>query len=77
MKNSVVILTKEDMLGLFALIDKGDQQRLVVVDSRKPNDPAIRQYDDRRVAYAQMRHEVNVSVDRGWQIIYDGQPLWG
>jgi hypothetical protein len=76
MKTRTIILAKDAMVGLFALADNGKRQCLTTVDPRREI-PSVRVYEDSHAANAEMRRELSITIERGWQIIYDGLPNFG
>ncbi len=75
-KRRVVILTKEAMIGLLSL-GSGEQGILVIsTDPRRPT-PSVRVHENRDSAVAEFNQALADSLERGWKIAYDREPLFG
>jgi hypothetical protein len=82
----LTILTKNSMfsfLGIVraeSLVDLDGQTRpvtaVVKLDPRE-REPLMKQYDTNSEARRNYEDAVNTSVERGWSVVYRGQPLFG
>ncbi|MCA1817324.1 MAG: hypothetical protein LC746_13195 [Acidobacteria bacterium] len=70
------LLAKHEMLALLSLRTADDGGRIVRVDPRQPL-PAAKSYDDAADALRWFRRSLATSRDNGWEVIYDGEPLYG
>jgi hypothetical protein len=71
-----VLLAKHEMLALLSVRTADDGGRIVRIDPRQPL-PAAKSYDDPSDALRWFRRSLATSRDNGWQVIYDGEPLFG
>jgi hypothetical protein len=71
-----VIIAKGDMLGAFGMSTTPQGTRVVTVDPRRP-EPSVHVYEDADAARREFNRELAITIERGWQIVYDGQPLQG
>jgi hypothetical protein len=70
------LLAKHEMLALLSVRTADDGGRIVRIDPRQPL-PAAKSYDDPSDALRWFRRSLATSRDNGWQVIYDGEPLFG
>lgn len=75
-KHRVVILTKDDMLGVLSLGSDGQETRVTSTDPRRPM-PSVRVHEHRDAAVAEFNQALADTLERGWVIAYDGPPLFG
>jgi len=71
-----VVLAKNEMLALLSLKSSADASVIVRVDPRQPI-PAAKSYDDAELARKWFNHSLATSRKNGWEIIFDGEPLFG
>ena len=71
-----VVLAKNEMLALLSLKSSQDSCVIVRVDPRQPM-PAAKSYTDAAAALKWFNHSLETSKKNGWQVIFDGQPLFG
>ncbi len=71
-----VIMAKEDMIALLGLKTSPQGGLIIRVDPRE-NQPAAQTYDDPAAATKWFTRSLATSSRNGWQIIFDGEPLYG
>lgn len=71
-----VLLMKNDMLALLGLSQSTEKGIIVRVDPRHPI-PASQRYDDAAAALKWFNRSLATSKRNGWQVIFDGSPLFG
>jgi hypothetical protein len=71
-----VILFKNEMLALLGLKQSAESAIIVRVDPRQPV-PAAQTYDDTAAALKWFNRSLATSKRNGWEIIFDGEPLYG
>ena len=71
-----VIMVKEEMIALLGLKTSPRGGLIVRVDPRE-NQPAAQTYDDPATATSWFVRSLATSRRNGWQIIFDGEPLYG
>jgi hypothetical protein len=71
-----VVLAKNDMLALLSLKKSAETAIIVRVDPRQPV-PAAQRYDDAESALRWFNRSLATSRKNGWEVIFDGQPLFG
>ena len=75
-KRRVVILTKGDMTSTLSLGSGKQDIRVISTDPRRPI-PSVRVHENRDSAMAEFKQAMADSLERGWKIAYDGEPLFG
>ena len=71
-----VVLAKNDMLALLSLKKSDEAGVIVRVDPRQPV-PAAQRYDDADAAVKWFNRSLATSKKNGWEVVFDGQPLFG
>jgi hypothetical protein len=71
-----VVLAKNEMLALLSLKSSTDSGVIVRVDPRQPI-PAAKSYDDAQLALKWFNHSLATSKKNGWEVVFDGEPLFG
>ncbi|HEX8143008.1 MAG TPA: hypothetical protein VF553_10460 [Pyrinomonadaceae bacterium] len=71
-----VVMAKEEMIALLGLKTSARGGLIVRVDPRE-NQPAAQTYDDPAAASKWFNSSLSTSKRNGWQVIYDGEPLFG
>jgi hypothetical protein len=71
-----VVMAKEEMIALLGLKTSAQGGLIVRVDPRE-NRPAAQTYDDPAAANKWFKRSLSSSRRNGWQVIYDGEPLFG
>ncbi|HKQ51104.1 MAG TPA: hypothetical protein VJT74_01955 [Pyrinomonadaceae bacterium] len=71
-----VVLAKNDMLALLSLKKSDEAGVIVRVDPRQPS-PAAQRYDDAAAAVKWFNRSLATSKKNGWEVVFDGQPLFG
>ena len=71
-----VIMAKEEMIALLGLKTSPQGGLIVRVDPRE-NQPAAQTYDDPEKAASWFARSLATSRRNGWQIIFDGEPMYG
>ena len=71
-----VVLAKNDMLALLSLKKSDEAGVIVRIDPRQPA-PAAQRYDDAAAAVRWFNRSLATSKKNGWEIVFDGQPLFG
>lgn len=75
-KQRVVILIKGDMIGLLSLGSGGQGIRVISTDPRR-RVPSVRIHKDRDSAVVEFNQVLADTLERGWKIAYDGEPMFG
>jgi hypothetical protein len=71
-----VVMAKEEMIALMGLKTSAEGGLIVRVDPRETR-PAAQTYDDPAAASLWFNRSLSTSRRNGWQVIYDGAPLFG
>jgi hypothetical protein len=71
-----VLLAKNEMLALLGLKKSAEAGIIVRIDPRQPL-PSAQRYDDIESAVQWFNRSLATSRKNGWQVIFDGQPLYG
>ena len=71
-----VLLAKNEMLALLGLKTFADNAIIVRVDPRQ-SIPSAQRYDDAASALKWFNRSLATSRKNGWEVIFDGQPLYG
>lgn len=71
-----VLLAKNEMLALLGLKMFPDNAIIVRVDPRQSL-PSAQRYDDAQAAVKWFNRSLATSKKNGWEVIFDGQPLYG
>ena len=75
-KRRVVILTKGDMTGTLSLGSGKQKFRVISTDPRRTS-PSVRVHENRDSAVAEFNQALAETLERGWKIACDGEPLFG
>jgi hypothetical protein len=71
------LLSKHEMIALISLRTTAEGGgRIVRVDPRQPL-PAAKVYEDPEDALRWFRRSLATSRRNGWEVVYDGEPLYG
>ena len=70
------VLTKHEMLALLSVKTGAEGGVMVRVDPRQPL-PAAKVYEDPADALRWFRRSLATSRRNGWEVVYDGEPLYG
>ncbi|HYO63550.1 MAG TPA: hypothetical protein VER08_07835 [Pyrinomonadaceae bacterium] len=70
------VLTKNGMVALLSLKTTATGGQIVRVDPRQPL-PTAQSYDDEASAERWFRRSLATSRRNGWQVAYEGEPLFG
>ncbi|HEX8709401.1 MAG TPA: hypothetical protein VF723_14245 [Pyrinomonadaceae bacterium] len=71
-----VLLAKNEMLALLGLKRTASASLIVRIDPRQPT-PAAQAYDDADSAIEWFNRSLATSRKNGWEVIFDGPPLFG
>ena len=71
-----VLLAKNEMLALLGLKKSAEAGIIVRVDPRQPL-PSAQRYDDVESAVEWFNRSLATSRKNGWEVIFDGEPLYG
>ena len=71
-----VLLAKNEMLALLGLKKSADAGTIVRVDPRQPL-PSAQRYDNVESAVEWFNRSLVTSRKNGWEVIFDGPPLFG
>ena len=71
-----VLLMKNEMLALLSLKQSAEAGVIVRIDPRQPV-PAAQSYDDAEAALKWFNRSLATSKRNGWEVVFDGQPLFG
>lgn len=71
-----VVMVKEEMIALLGLKTSAQGGLIVRVDPREAR-PAAQTYEDPAAASLWFKRSLSTSKRNGWQVIYDGKPLFG
>ncbi len=75
MTTRTVIMMKNDMLALINMIKSEEGASITTFDPRRGH-PLVKSYEPWLVA-DEFRKVLSLSKKNGWQVVYDGEPLWG
>lgn len=70
------IMVKDDLLGVIGLAVSPQFSQVGRYDPRT-GEPHTSRWDDHHKARRGFKNMLRSSVGNGWEIIYDGQPLFG
>lgn len=71
------LLSKHEMIALISLrTTAGGGGRIIRIDPRQPM-PAAKVYEDPADALRWFRRSLATSRRNGWEVVYDGEPLYG
>jgi hypothetical protein len=81
----VTILSKGEMYSLLSLISEqrldasGNLTCVNAVAKLDPREdqPLVKPFSERREALAQYRQAIATSLERGWRVAWQGEPLFG
>jgi hypothetical protein len=71
-----VLLAKKEMLALLGLKKSAEAGIIVRVDPRQPI-PSAQRYDDIKSAVEWFNRSLATSKKNGWEVVFDGPPLFG
>lgn len=71
-----VLLMKNDMLALLGLKQSSEAGIIVRIDPRQST-PSAQSYDDAAAALKWFNRSLATSRRNGWEVIFDGEPLFG
>ena len=71
-----VLLAKKEMLALLGLKKSAEAGIIVRFDPRQPL-PSAQRYDDIESAVEWFNRSLATSRKNGWEVIFDGPPLFG
>ena len=71
-----VLLMKNDMLALLGLKQSAEAGVIVRIDPRQSL-PSAQKYDDAAAALKWFNRSLATSKRNGWEVIFDGHPLFG
>ncbi len=71
-----VLLAKNEMLALLGLKMSADAGFIVRIDPRQPA-PSAQSYDDAEAAVKWFNRSLATSRQNGWEVIFDGEPIFG
>lgn len=71
-----VLLAKNKMLALLGLKTFDDNAIIVRIDPRQSL-PSAQRYDDTESAIRWFNRSLATSRKNGWEVIFDGQPMYG
>jgi hypothetical protein len=71
-----VVMAKNEMLALLGLKKSAQGGLIVRIDPREEK-PAAQVYEDAMAATKWFNRSVATSRKNGWNIVYDGMPLFG
>ena len=71
-----VVMSKNGMLALLSLKTTATRAMIVRVDPRQPV-PTAQTYETGESAARWFRRSIATSRRNGWQVAYDGEPLFG
>ncbi|MGB8509468.1 MAG: hypothetical protein WCD76_13855 [Pyrinomonadaceae bacterium] len=70
------VMTKNDLIALLTLKVSPAGGQIVRVDPRESL-PSAQRYDDEETALVWFKRSLATSRKNGWNIVYDGEPLFG
>jgi hypothetical protein len=68
-------MTKSDMLALIGMLKTDEGASITTVDPRREH-PLVKSYEPWQVA-DEFKKVLRMSLKNGWQVAYDGPPMWG
>lgn len=81
----LTIMTKNSLFSFLGLVhaemvDADDHAKpvtaVVKLDPRE-GQPVLKQFDKRSDAIRSYEEAVNISIERGWRVVYRGSPIFG
>jgi hypothetical protein len=72
-----VIMAKEDLLALLGLAITDEGARVVRFDPRSTPPHNLGPYEEARKVRGVFRRSLETSRSNGWEVVYDGPPLFG
>ena len=76
MKNNTTILYKEGFLALLSFV-KTEYGMGIGHTNQKDGSGFVKQYDNERKMLTDYRNAINISVERGWEVVFKGIPMYG
>lgn len=76
MRYQAVIVVKEHRLGCLSFVSDGVKAVAGNFNNTLQN-IFIKEYDTAEAGLADFNQAVESSVERGWRVVYRGQPNWG
>jgi hypothetical protein len=81
----VTILNKGELYSFLSIIsgtvtgEDGKTTSVNAVAKLDPREeqPLVKPFNERREAVAQYKQAIETSLERGWRVAYQGQPLFG
>lgn len=81
----ITILNKGELYSLLSIFSgplpdaEGNLTNVNAVAKLDPREklPLIKPFDERREAVAQYKQAIETSLERGWRVAFQGQPLFG
>ncbi len=70
------VMIKDDLLGIIGLAVSEEYSQVGRFDPRT-GEPHTSSWDDHRQARRGFRNMLRASLNNGWDVIYDGPPLFG
>jgi hypothetical protein len=70
------VMIKDDEIGIIGLVTSTYHSQVGRFDPRSGS-PLTSRWDDSKKAKRGFRNMLRSSVENGWEIIYDGEPLVG
>jgi len=71
-----VLMAKNDLIALLTLKVSPSGGQIVRVDPRESL-PSAQRYEDEEMALTWFKRSLATSRKNGWNIVYDGEPLFG
>ncbi|HEX8474828.1 MAG TPA: hypothetical protein VF666_12420 [Pyrinomonadaceae bacterium] len=71
-----VVLTKNGMIALLSLRTSASGAQVVRIDPRQAL-PTAQNYDDSDAALKWFRRSIATSRKNGWEVVYNGAPMFG
>ncbi len=71
-----VVMIKDGMIGVIGLATSADRSQVARLDLRE-GQPVSSEFESPESASVGFRNMIKTSRRNGWNVLYDGQPLYG
>ena len=75
MEARTIVMAKRDMLALIGMVKTDEEASITTIDPRREQ-PLVKTYEPWLVR-EEFKKVLRLSLQNGWQVVYDGPPLWG
>ena len=75
MEARTIVMAKNDMLALIGMVKTDQEASITTIDPRREQ-PLVKTYEPWLVR-EELKKVLRLSLQNGWHVVYDGEPLWG